>query len=101
MKGWKNVGVYLPPSVIAIIKAAGGADPKRGGMPYAMASILGALPWIAVQLYKELPPEEYREFANAVRMNMQEVWSIVGSDDPKAAFDEAYAEAEKAMKARH
>ena len=94
---WNNVGVCLPPSVAAIITAAGGADPKQGGMPYAMAGIVGALPWIAVALFKELPPEEYAACARQARLNMQQAWSIIGSDNPPAAFDEAGAAAKQAV----
>ena len=94
---WNNVGVSVPASVAAIITAAGGAEPKQRGMPYAMASIVGALPWIAVALFKELPPEEYADFACHARLNMQQAWSIIGSDNPPAAFDEAVAAAKKAV----
>lgn len=95
MKGWKDVGVWLPASITKIIKAAGGADPKHGGMPYAMAAIVGALPWIAVQLYQELTPEEYAEFAAQTRGNMGVAWSIIGAENPKAAFDAAFANAKR------
>lgn len=94
--GWKNVGVQLPSSIVALIAAAGGAESEKGGMPRAMASIIGALPWIAVALYRELPAEEYAAFAGQVRANMQQAWQIIGADDPKAAFDAAYDAAKKA-----
>jgi hypothetical protein len=82
-KGWKNVGVELPPSIVAILTAAGGTEAKFGGMPRAMASILGALPWIAVQLFKSLPEDEYKAFAGAVRAQLQQVWQIISkSSDP-------------------
>jgi len=97
VKGWKNVGVELPPSVIAIITAAGGADPQQGGMPRAMASIVGAIPWIAVALYELLPQDEYAAFAQQLRSNMQQVWSIAGAEDPKAAFDVAFAAAKRGV----
>ena len=96
-KGWKNYGVYLPATVKAIIDAAGGADPKHGGMPYAMASIIGALPHIAVALHGEMSPQDYAEFAQQVKANLQQVWQIVGANDPKAAFDEAYEAAKKVV----
>lgn len=92
-KGWKKVVVFLPPSVVAIIAAAGGADSKTGGMPRAMAMIVGALPWIAVALFKELPSDEYAAFAQQIKTNMQAVWSIAGADDPPAAFAAAMATA--------
>ena len=95
VKGWSKFGVELPPSVIAILAAAGGDDPKRGGMPYAMASIVGALPWIAVAVFKALPPEEYAAFARQAKMNMQQAWSIIGSDNPPAAFDAAFEAAKR------
>jgi hypothetical protein len=95
--GWKNVGVHLPSSVVAIIAAAGGAESEKGGMPRAMASIVGALPWIAVALYQELPAEEYAAFAGQVKANMQQAWQIIGADDPKTAFDVAFEAAKKAI----
>lgn len=97
MKGWKNVGVELPPSVIAIVRAAGGDDPTKGGMPYAMASLVGALPWIAVALFESLPPEEYAEFRTMLRQELQGSWAIIGAENPKAAFDEAIARAKKSV----
>lgn len=96
--GWKAVGVNLPPTIVAIIQAAGGDDlTGKRGMPYALASIMGALPWIAVALYKTLPPDEYAAFARSVKGNMQQVWAIIGADDPPAAFDEAYAKAKRSL----
>lgn len=97
LKGWKNVGVMLPPSIIAIITAAGGADPTKGGMPYAMASIVGALPWIAVALYGELPREEYDAFAQAAKGYLQQAWEVIGAQDPKATFDRLYEEAKRSV----
>jgi len=93
--GWKNVGVELPDSVCKIILAAGGADPANGGMPRAMASIVGALPWIAAVLHKALPDDEYRAFAQQLKENMQIVWTIAGAENPSTAFDEAFANAKK------
>lgn len=97
MKGWTTYGVELPASVTKIVDAAGGADPKRGGMPFAMASILGALPWIAVALFKVAPKAEYLEFAAQVKANMQQAWEIIGSDNPPKAFDDACDAAKKAI----
>lgn len=97
MKGWKNVGVWLPDSVVAIIKAAGGAEPEKGGMPYAMASIVGALPWIAVALHKELPPDEYADFVRQCKANMQQAFSIIGHANPPEAFEAAVAAAQKQL----
>jgi hypothetical protein len=97
LPGWQMVGVELPPSVIAIITAAGGADPAKGGMPYAMASILGALPWIGVALFKELTPEQYAAFLNSVNANMRQVWAILSAEDPKAAFDAEYEAARRSL----
>lgn len=97
MKDWKTVGVNLPRSVAAIIAAAEGADPKKGGMPFALASIIGALPWIAVALFKELPRDEYDAFAKQARDNMQQAWQIIGAEDPSAAFDEAYEAAKRTL----
>lgn len=97
MKGWKTVGVDLPPSVVAIITAAGGADPKKGGMPYALAGILGALPWIAAALYKQMPESEYRAFAKQAKANMDQAWEIIGAKNPPEAFDAAFAAAKRSV----
>lgn len=96
-EGDRIYGVWLPPSVTAIIEAAGGHDPTRGGMPYAMASIVGALPWIAVEMFKALPPAEYAEFANQMKANMQQAWQIAGSDNPPAAFEAALERAKRSI----
>lgn len=66
-------------------------------MPRAMAHILGALPWIAVALYKSLPQAEYDAFAGQVKSNMQQAWEIIGADNPPAAFDAAYAAAKRSV----
>ena len=95
--GYRNVGVVLPSSVVKIITAAGGGDAATGGLPFAMASIIGALPWIAVALSKELTKEEYREFVNQVRAELQGAFAIVAAEDPKRAFDEAYERAKTAI----
>lgn len=85
----KMVNVELPGSVAAILKAAGGDKPITG-MPFAMASILGALPWIGVAPYKAMPEAEYRKFARQVRLNMDQAWDIIGAENPPAAFGAAY-----------
>jgi hypothetical protein len=94
---WKTVEVALPPSVVAIIEAAGGADPKHGGMPHAMAMLMGTLPWIAVALYKTLPPDEYAAFVRAVKGYMEQAWVIIGAENPPAAFDAAYTAARRSI----
>lgn len=96
-KGWTNYVVELPSSVIAIVEAAGGADPSKGGMPFAMASIVGALPWIAVAVYKSATAEEYAQFAEQLKANMQMVWTIAGAFDPEAAFEAAFDRAKKSL----
>lgn len=96
-EGWKNVGVEIPNSVAAIINAANGADPAKGGMPFAMASIMGALPWIAVALFEALPRDEYDEFAKAMKAMMQQVWQIAGSENPRVAFDAEFEAARKSL----
>lgn len=92
-KGFKRVGVELPPSVIAIIRAAGGED----NFPRAMASIVGALPWIAAALYDSLPESEYRAFAAAMRPNYEQVMEIVEADNPRKAFDEEFERQKRAV----
>ncbi len=84
-KDFKKVRVGLPASVMDIVKAAGG----EANMPLTMATILGAVPWIALGLWESLPEDEYRAFANQLRANMQLAWEIAGAADPKAAFDAA------------
>jgi hypothetical protein len=82
-KQFKKVGVDLPPSVLAIVRAAGGEE----NMPKALASIMGAIPWLAVALYDALPSEEYRAFAGQAHANMRQVWEIVGAENVREAFD--------------
>jgi hypothetical protein len=96
-KGWKNVGVELPTSVCDIINAANGADPAKGGMPFAMASIIGALPWIAVALYEALPPDEYHDFLRQMKGYMEQAWSIAAAKNPRRAFDTAFAAAKRSV----
>lgn len=96
-EGWTTVAVALPPSVQAIIAAAGGADPSTGGMPHAMAVIVGALPWIAAGLYDVLTEDEYRQFAQQLKDNMQMAWSVAGAQNPRRAFDEAFARAQRSV----
>lgn len=90
-KAFKNVSVELPESVIAIVIAAGGTDPKRGGLPFAMASILGALPFIAAALYKELSADEYAGFVVAMKLYMEQVLEIIDAENPQAALNAAVA----------
>ncbi len=89
--------VELPASVIAIIRAAGGHDPSKGGMPYAMASIVGALPWIAVAMYRSLPLGHYAGFAKQMEENIALAMEIVVSDNPEEAFERAYTAAKRAV----
>jgi len=81
----KKVGVSLPPSVLAIIDAAGG----REDFPRAMASIVGALPWIAVALHGALEQTEYRALMGQVRHELQGAWAIIAAPDPRIAFEAA------------
>jgi hypothetical protein len=92
-KGFKRVGVDLPPSVIKIIRAAGGED----NFPRAMAGIVGSLPWIAAALYDSLPEDEYRAFAAAMRPNYEKVMQIVDSDNPRKAFNEELERQKRAV----
>lgn len=79
---FKRVRVDLPPSVAAIVLAAGGDK----HMPMAMARIVGALPWIARVLFDALPEDEYRAFAGQLRMNTDIALRIAESDDVESAF---------------
>jgi hypothetical protein len=88
-----HVGVYLPDSILRIIDAAGGGV----DMPRAMASIVGALPWICVAVSQKLTREEYVAFIQEMRGQLDGCWRIIAADDPKAAFDRAFAEAKKAL----
>lgn len=92
MEDYRLVGVDLPQSVIDIIQAAGGTDTAIG-MPKAMASIVGCLPWIAVALFQTLPPDKYQAFATQLKENMQLAWFIAGHENPEAAFDGAMSRA--------
>jgi hypothetical protein len=96
-KDWKNVGVDLPPSVGDIIRAAGGMDPKLGGMPYAMAAIIAALPWIAAELFKALPSREYKAFARNTEANMHAALDVITADDPVAEFHALFERAKRSV----
>lgn len=91
--GYKKVGVYLPPSVHAIIDAAGGTQ----DFPRAMACIVGALPWIAVTLSEAVSREEYDLFLQQTRANFDAMWAIMRATDVRAAFDAALAAAKKTV----
>ena len=89
--------VELPGSIIAIIQAAGGAELATGGLPRAMASIVGALPWIAVALSETVTPQEYADFLAELKGNMQMVWSIAAAPNVRAALDDAIARAKRSL----
>ena len=91
-KGFKRVGVELPPSVIAIVRAADG----EYNFPKAMAAILGAVPWIAVALY-EADPEGYAHFVKALGPNWDSIRQICEAENPREAFDQEFARATEAV----
>jgi len=90
-EGYHRVGVYLPPSIVAIIEAAGGAQ----DFPRATASIIGALPWIAVQLSESLSADDYKKFMVMMKSQIQGAWDIMAAKNVRKAFDEAFEAAKK------
>lgn len=93
---FKTVGVDLPPSVVEILKAANAADHSKGGMPFAMASIIGALPWIAAAVH-ESAPEYYPAFVRSLKANLQSVWQIINHENPRAELERVIAEAKRSV----
>lgn len=91
---FRQVKVQLPASVIKIVEAAGANDEANGGFPHAMALIVGALPWLAVALFKAVERDQYDQFAQQLKENLQFAWSIAGADNPETAFDQALARAQ-------
>lgn len=91
------INIELPPSVAAILDAAGAKG--EGGLPHAMSAIIGALPWIGAALFKHVPPDDWALFLGHIEMNLNLTWEILSDPDPPAAFAEALERARAEQRA--